>query len=219
MWCGNRHGNYFLMSAVLVKVMYLVNVCMQFTLLNDFLGTNYELFGFEIMDGLANGKHDNLKASPRFPFVTLCDFKLRHLQNVQNWTIQCVLPINLFNEKIFICVWFWLAVVCTLSLINLFANSMVFPARRLRYIKKFLKLRHIYSSSTEEKRTLYKFVHSYLNFDGVFVIRIAAHNGTDILVANLVEKLYLKFKDTFGQTRQPNGELVTVKYQEEWPIV
>ena len=228
-WFGERHGSYFLMSVAIVKALYLVNTCVQFTLLNDFLGTDFELFGVGIIDGLASGKHDSIKPSPRFPFVTMCDFQLRHLQNVQTWTLQCVIPINLFNEKIFVCIWFWSAIVCALSAINLLLClcNMAFPARRTWYIKKLLKLRQgvlvseaslctMSGKSDKEKiRMLKIFIDTYLKFDGVFVIRIAAHTGSDILAAQLVEKLYLKFKDTSEQaTRNGDDKVVTVKYQE-----
>ena len=215
--CGLRYGNYFMVSALLVKVLYVANASSQFFLLNDFLGTDFGLFGIEVINGLASGNEDGLKPLPRFPFVTLCDFKLRQLENIQDWTIQCVLPINLFNEKIFLFIWFWLVMLCVLTSVSLLTNSyaVVFPDNRLQYIKKFLKLRHVYFSSSEEKQILHKFVHSYLKFDGVYVIRVAGHNGTEILVAQIIENLYINYKIGHGITKQSNGELVTVKYEKE----
>ena len=41
--------------------------------------------------------------SKYFPKVTLCDFQIReplHLKGLHRYTVQCVLPLNLFSQQV-----------------------------------------------------------------------------------------------------------------------
>ena len=48
-----------------------------------------------------------------FPRESACDFRIRaHIDSlVHNYTVQCVLPINLYNEQLFTLLWAWLWLV------------------------------------------------------------------------------------------------------------
>lgn len=61
-------------------------------------GDGYHYYGLEVMRAL---RDPDFRGSNRFPYVTMCDFTVRRMGgNNQQYTVQCVLPVNLFNEKV-----------------------------------------------------------------------------------------------------------------------
>lgn len=62
--------------------------------------------------------------------------------NVQDYTIQCVLVINIFNEKIFIFLWFWYILLWIFTLGSLFYWLVValLPWYNIGYIAKHLEM-------------------------------------------------------------------------------
>lgn len=133
-----------------------------------------------------------------FPRVAFCDFKLRNIENVQTYTVQCVLAINLFLEKMFLLLWFCLVLM-------LFANSVSFikwtvqlliEPIRTRFLVKYLTEMHPGRSATSDnkrKKLVVKLV-KYLKWDGVFVIRMISVNSTDMLTLDLVRQIWIKYK-------------------------
>lgn len=138
--CGRRYGNYLTIVYLCVKLLFVANAVLQLFALNFFLGQDFHLYGVHVIRALISGA--DWTASERFPRVTMCDLRIRRLGTVQRYTVQCVLPINLFNEKIFLLLWFWLAFVAaasTGSLILWFVRA-IFEMDRVRYVKKHLLL-------------------------------------------------------------------------------
>uniref|UniRef100_A0A0N5ABY8 Innexin n=1 Tax=Syphacia muris TaxID=451379 RepID=A0A0N5ABY8_9BILA len=99
------------------KMLNLLNICIQFALLNTLLGPEYKLWGFGILNDLIHGRQWN--ESGHFPRVTYCDINVREIGSVNRKTVQCVLMINMFNEKIFLGIWFWLFILGILTSVNL----------------------------------------------------------------------------------------------------
>ncbi|KAL3855093.1 hypothetical protein ACJMK2_014323 [Sinanodonta woodiana] len=211
--CGRRYGNFFFTSAILVKCLYVTNAIAQFFLLNDFLGAEFSLYGFEVLNGMLAEDNTHVTHSPRFPRVTLCDFKIRQLQNIHQYTVQCVLPVNLFNEKIFIFIWFWFLFVACVSgygLVITLYNSLV-PPRKIHFIKKHLKLRKMYATdkdnprqSRADKSLMKQFEADYLKVDGVFILHVVCKNASDIVAGDLIAGLWAKFQEC--KKNDANGE-------------
>ncbi|XP_045178288.2 innexin unc-9-like [Mercenaria mercenaria] len=196
--CNKREGKYLTALYFNIKAMYVANVIGQFYLLNGFLGMDYNSLGYNVLDGITES--ENWRESPRFPRVTLCDFRIRQLQNIQRFTVQCVLPINLFNEKVFIFLWFWYFFIAVLSCINLFRWFLLLVMRKNNYmfIRKYLKLSITGDDkvmTAGEKKLCRRFAEYYLRDDGCFVLRILALNSSDVIVADLIEQLWEMFKE------------------------
>lgn len=81
--------------------------------MNWFLQTDnkHNFYGWAVLTDLFQGKGNFLdfkqklkfkawSESGNFPRVTYCDMDIRSLGNVQKHTVQCVLVINIFIEKV-----------------------------------------------------------------------------------------------------------------------
>jgi hypothetical protein len=194
--CGRRRGNYLIILYLIVKLLYLANSVGQLFLMNVFLGMSFHSLGFDVIQGAVDIKKDwPAISAARFPRVTMCDLKVRRLGNIHRYSVQCVLPINLFNEKIFLFIYFWLIVLSIVTLWSLivwiyrFANGH----ERRQYVKRHLKFANMLEDSDRQKR-IHRFTHDYLGEDGVFVMRLIAHNTNTLTVTNFMSSLWENFK-------------------------
>lgn len=191
--CGRRHGNYLVGLYILTKLLFIINLIGQLFLLDAFLGQNFHLYGIEVLNAVRHGV--DWTESPRFPRITMCDFKVRRLGNVQRYSVQCVLPINLFNEKIYLFIWFWMVFVCILTCLSLVSwiLRLAFRSDRHRYIRKHLRLMDRIERD-QDKKVASTFVDNYLRQDGVFVMRLVGHNTNAITVTEFVCSLWDSYR-------------------------
>ncbi|XP_045179070.2 innexin unc-9-like [Mercenaria mercenaria] len=192
-YCNKREGNFLTGLYLCTKVLYIANVIGQFFMLNSFLSTDFGMYGFEYIRMMRDGVP--MRESPRFPRITLCDMDIRQLQNIQRWTVQCVLPINLFNEKIFIFLWFWffiLAIFTGLSFIR-WVYLIVIKKNNYQYVKKYLTLTKKMNSESD-KQLCRRFAEDYLRNDGCFVARTIGKNSTEMVVMDVLEYMWRDYK-------------------------
>lgn len=220
LFCGSGIylGNYLVTTYFFIKIVYLFNSIAQFFVMNEFLGKQFHELGLDIVRYLTNTySSESSIESVYFPKVVMCDFRIRefgHPNFSHRYTIQCVLPINLYNQQIFTFLWFWFLILFAANLWALvqWVNRML-PKSRRRYINKrlnmldhfkqlnqntsiLMKPRGLFgrrkSVSLEAKRQKRKFIENYLKFDGVFILRMISMLTSEIVGTELLHELWKK---------------------------
>jgi len=104
----------------LAHCLYLVNVVGQIFFTDCFLGYEFSTYGVSaasFVEMEEEGRTDPM--SRVFPRVTKCTFhKYGPSGNIQRHDAQCVLPINILNEKIYVFLWFWFVILTILTILD-----------------------------------------------------------------------------------------------------
>ena len=130
----------------------------------------------------------------RFPRVTLCDFAIRTMGNVQHYTVQCSLPLNLFNEKIYIFIYFWFIFVMCATILSFLTwlYGLAYLPRSTSYIAS--RLVAMDSKHEYDSKEVDYFVRRYLRRDGLLLIRLVSKNASDVIAAQLLKLLWLHYE-------------------------
>jgi hypothetical protein len=210
---GKRHGNYLTFSYLIVKSLYMANAIGQLFMLDMFLGSDYHMYGLYVIAKFLRG--EDWTSVNRFPRITLCRFDIRHQSRVHGYVVQCALTINLFNEKIFIIVWFWfifLSIMTVFSMLQWVTRALYWPAQ-VQYIKKNLKA---FETSHRHKVIMSKFAQHYLRRDGLFILRLLSMNVGEMVAAETVCGLWENYgpdrrliSENPGRSQRSGGAMTT----------
>lgn len=95
-----------------------LNLCLQIYLTNAFLGGKFYMLGSKFLNDDFTGKMDVLDVV--FPKVTKCSFyKYGQSGSIQMHDALCIMALNVVNEKIYVVLWFWFAVLMFVSVCSL----------------------------------------------------------------------------------------------------
>ncbi|CAJ0592735.1 unnamed protein product [Cylicocyclus nassatus] len=128
---GWMSSNYLFM-----KFLFVLNIVFQILILHMFLGFHWgDLFQLKL------GFNTDWKATGLFPRSTMCDFEVRTKGNLQRYSVQCVLSLNMFNEKIFLVLFYWLIILFFLTLVNfcLWVKKLLSREDQLAFVRRMLE--------------------------------------------------------------------------------
>uniref|UniRef100_T1J998 Innexin n=1 Tax=Strigamia maritima TaxID=126957 RepID=T1J998_STRMM len=98
---------------VMCEILNFLNVIAQIYVIDVFLGGIFTTYGLRVLEyGFFEEEYRNDTIGVVFPRLTKCVFSgFGASANFQVHDAICVLPVNIINEKIYICLWFWLVLL------------------------------------------------------------------------------------------------------------
>ena len=213
------HGRCLSLSYLATKMIYLINSILQLVFISCFLGTEFFGLGFRFLDSLrsdevVSGMAHVAKRSVLeqvFPYVTLCSYeKYEFGDNVHRTTVQCVLPINFYNEKVYLLIWLWLMILLVANVLDLIRYFVVIfiPKLHQRFLKGIIGKGAI---DELDGREVVKKWASELECDGVFLLRVLNSNVPHHVMVTVTSGLFKKYADN----RNNNNDDTIVRTDHE----
>ncbi|UJR10120.1 hypothetical protein I4U23_014343 [Adineta vaga] len=193
---------------LLIKIFFIVNILIQLTCLHYLM--NFDFTFDSLFQRLIIYSTTIRHTSLQFPTNVLCDFIVRFLgKNKHRHTVQCVLPINVFNEKIFLFAYLWLIFLFICAIYNLLFQWIIFilfhrrvrdtRGRRLRHISSKHYCDDIFQENELVHRIDYQpitknFSQRYLRCDGIVIMRLFDMNIDLVTMNDLMNDLWELYK-------------------------
>ncbi|KHJ92503.1 innexin-3 domain protein [Oesophagostomum dentatum] len=154
-----------------------------------FMGAG-QMHGLRVVVDALNGRQ--WESSGNFPRVTFCDLQVRELGGaVHRWSLQCVLMINMFNEKIFVFLWWWFCILLFISILNFFRwiVRLSFDSQRA-FVTAVLEAA---MNEDVDSRDVSDFCKSGLKTDGTTIVHLIEENATIYQAGEFLVPLWQEF--------------------------
>ncbi|UJR25294.1 hypothetical protein I4U23_006646 [Adineta vaga] len=146
-----------------------------------------------------------------FPKTTLCDFTVRefgHPKLAHEYTVPCVLPLNLFNQQMFTFLYFWYLIVILLNIGDFFLwLYIISPRNRYSFLRTRLHTKkYPLTNATSDSEKIRRFADEYLEADGFFMLTLIRENSSDFVASEIIHHLFTDkfltryFRDTTTTT-------------------
>ncbi|CAF3442005.1 unnamed protein product [Rotaria socialis] len=190
LFCQARTGASLVFFYFVVRLLYIANLICQIIFLQYFLSyhdVNYLGYGLNVLGTLLSGL--SLPESKLFPRITLCDFHIRELGERHYYTVECILVINIFIEKMYFVLWLWFWL---LLFITIFDSIRLIYEIAMRHSRNVFITSHLelLVKNRESRETQFRYFLRYFPIDNAFTLRIIGANASSIIVAEILDELF-----------------------------
>jgi len=194
-----REKRHYFTKFAFCELLNFINVVGQICFLDVFFNGVFTTYGTEVMRMSQEDPENRIDPMNNiFPKVAKCTFsKYGASGTVQNFDGLCILPLNIFNEKVYIIMWFWFVILAVVSGLSLVWRVGTLLSGRIR---EFV-LRH--QTSLQGTPDQIAIVTSALSLGDWFILLQIGENIDNRIYAELVSALAASFKPP----NQENGRV------------
>ncbi|KAI6174050.1 Innexin [Aphelenchoides besseyi] len=182
----NPWGKWATLFYIMSKMLNLINVSSQLFVMNKFVGNNQFNWAWKIVVSML--RDQDWHATGLFPRISFCDFEKNTLGNLQNHTVQCVLMINMLNEKAFVIIdvcLFFLLIITMINLIHSTYTILFTHTSIITDLRSYVK----YESLGVTDKQIRSFVENVLHWDGCLLLRFVGDHAGKLTAIQLAGRL------------------------------
>ena len=103
-------------------------------LMDRFFDGTFLTYGIEVISFAERDQEDRIDPMVYiFPRMTKCTFhKFGRSGEIEKHDAMCILPLNIVNEKIYIFLWFWFALLLVLTFLMVISRFFIIVSPRIR---------------------------------------------------------------------------------------
>lgn len=191
---NTNNSNAYAFRFVFCELLNFINVVGQIYFMDYFLDGEFWSYGLHILYKTNSRADAMAKIFPKFTKCTIYTFGQSGSPQIRD--SYCLLPINVANEKIYICLWFWFVILSILSAFQLLFRTtvLVFPKIRMHLLRARA---HLLNGNTRSKVIKLK-----NQFGDWFILYQLAKNINPLVFAEILQEISKKYKTGVSNMEQ-----------------
>ncbi|KAI6197187.1 hypothetical protein M3Y94_01195000 [Aphelenchoides besseyi] len=194
------------------KLLNICNLIAQLVFMNFFIGDGSWSWIINVLNSALYT--DGWQSTGLFPRISFCDFTLNTLGDAHPRTVQCVLLINMLNEKAFVIIYAWHLCVLFITILNLFYSIFLIFFIDQNIVKKlssYINNHH----ETSNKQVVHLFIKQVLDLDTRLLLRFVGNHSGTLNEVELTERLF----DLFVQDETKKSEEAKTNKMVILPVI
>ncbi len=194
---------YFMICYIGVKILYILNCLLHIGLIHLIIGTRpFGISSFNYLKQTTTETHflaqfvrkmtsgvTELIDTSSFPKRTLCDFTFRELASNHAYTVECILPLNIIAEKMYVFLYIWfimLAVITFIDLIRWIGHLIHFLVSGDKTHEHYVRT-HLIDRTKFSHDAIKNFAQDHLTGNNYFLLKLLSQNISNFVVVDMLD--------------------------------